>query len=41
MAQYWSGTTCDLYIKEEDFKYVNKEHVICIMVLIFISIIFH
>lgn len=31
LAQYWSNTKVTLYIKEEDFKYVNKEHVIVIM----------
>ena len=31
MARYWSGSTCDIYMNEEDFKYVGNEHVICIM----------
>lgn len=31
LAQYWSGSNVVIYIDEEDFKKVNKEHVICIM----------
>lgn len=31
LASYWSGSTVDLYMNEEDFKYIGKEHAIIIM----------
>jgi lysophosphatidic acid acyltransferase/lysophosphatidylinositol acyltransferase len=32
LGQYWSGSEVELYISDEDFKYLNKEHIICLMV---------
>ena len=26
LAQYWSGSNCVLYIKEEDYNSISKEH---------------
>lgn len=31
VAQYWSGCECELFMSDEDFKHVNKEHTIVIM----------
>ena len=31
VAQYWSGCECELFMNDEDFKHVNKEHTIVIM----------
>ena len=31
LAQYWSGSTCDIFIDDEDFKRISKENCICIM----------
>lgn len=31
LAQYWSGSNVVVYMDEEDFKKIHKEHFICIM----------
>ena len=32
IGQYWSGSEVELYISDADFKYLNTEHIICLMV---------
>ncbi len=31
MAQWWSGSSCDVFMKKEDVKYFNKENIVIIM----------
>jgi lysophosphatidic acid acyltransferase/lysophosphatidylinositol acyltransferase len=31
LAQYWSNSDVVIYMSDEDWKYLNREHIICIM----------